>query len=94
MTACERLQWILKQGLYVLTLLRLGPTFLWKNQFELIFHTILLKRNRFNSFRAKSLGEKILWQNLYFLEVIFNDPSEIIFFTLMETNNAVPLQIE
>ena len=40
-------------------------TFLWKNQFEIIFHEILLKTNRFNSFITKTI--------IIFLRLLFED---------------------
>ena len=55
-------------------LLRSEPTFLWKNQFELIFDNILLKTNMFNSFRAKSSRKFFSRQNLDFCGIYFQWP--------------------
>ena len=41
-------------------------TFLWKHQFELIFHIILLKMYRFNFFMTKLLRKIFLMQYLDF----------------------------
>ena len=59
--------------------MRLKPTFFfWKNQFQLIFHEILSKSNRFmtNRFMKKSL-KKNLEAKKKFVEIFFLNPSEI-----------------
>ena len=48
---------LLEQCSDVWALLRSEPTFLWKNQFELIFHEICSTNNRFNSFMTKLLSK-------------------------------------
>ena len=50
---------------------RSKPTFLWKNQFELIFLEILLKTNSLDCFMTKSLRKFFLSENLDFLGFIY-----------------------
>ena len=86
---------ILEQCSDVWALSRSKPTFLWKDQFELICQARLQKKNRFNSCMTKSLRKKMLTQNLvfcgsYFLWPLWNWG----FGTNMESNAAVSLQFE
>ena len=85
----------LKQCSDVWALSRLKPTFLWKDQFELICHARLPKTNRFNSVMTNLVSKKFLRQNLdfcgsYFLWPLWNWG----FGTNMESNAAVTLQFE
>ena len=65
-----------------LSLIEIKATFLWKDQFELIFQESLLKTNRFNCFITKSLRKIDPGQNLVFVKVNFFFTSEIGFFGL------------
>ena len=73
---------------------RSKPTFLWKDQFELICHARLPKTNRFNSFCPKH-SEFFFWWNLFFYWSYFLWPLwNWSLGTNMEGNAAVTLQFE
>ena len=85
----------LQQCSDVWALLRSKPTFLWNDQFELIFPARLSKTNMFTSFRTKSLRKRILGQNFDFSLSYFLWPLWIWGFgTIMKSNAAVTLHFE